>query len=101
MAITFVQKRKTQKYLVLVFGAMVLIIAFIFLSRYFLEEEAFISPPVISKHLPPAKINFQVLEDPVFQKLSKPFPELPPLPLVGEIGRENPFLPYQKEVFEE
>lgn len=102
MAITFVQQKKTQKYLVLIFGALILIIAFVFFSGYFQEgEEIFISKPVVSKHLPPIKIDFQVLENPIFQKLFEPFPDLPSALPSEEIGRENPFLPYEEKVSEE
>ncbi len=102
MAITFVQQKKTQKYLILIFGALILIIAFIFFSDYFQEEEGiFISKPIVSKYLPRIKIDFQVLESPIFQKLSKPFPDLPSVLLPEEVGRENPFLPYGEVVSEE
>ncbi len=96
MAITFVQQKKTQKYLILIFGALILIIAFVFFSDYFQEgKEIFISEPIVSKHLSPIKIDFQVLENPILQKLSEPFPDLPLALPIGKVGRENPFLPYE------
>lgn len=101
MAITFVQQKKTQKYLILAFGALILIIVFVFFSDYFKEgEEIFIGEPIVSKHLSPIKIDFQVLENPIFQKLSESFPDLPSVFSPGEVGRENPFLPYEEEIEE-
>jgi len=100
MAITFIQKKKNQKYLVLIFGALIAVIAFVFLSGYFEEEigeEVLISEPVITtKHLPSIKIDFDVLGDPVFKKLTEEFPALPSAPALGDLGRENPFLPYEE-----
>ena len=101
MAITFVQQKKTQRYLILIFGALILIIAFVFFFNYFQEgEEIFIGEPDISKHLPQIKIDFQVLESPVFRKLSEPFPSLPSVLPSEEVGRENPFLPYEEAISE-
>ncbi len=102
MAITFIQQKKTQRYLILIFGALILIIAFVFFFDYFQErEEIFIGKPDVSKHLPQIKIDFQVLESSVFQKLSEPFPDLPSVLSPEEVGRENPFLPYEEAVSEE
>lgn len=96
MAITFVKQKKTQKYLILIFAALILIIAFVFFSDYLEDgEEVFVSKPVVSKHLPPIRIDFQVLDSPILQKLTEPFPGLPPAFPSGEVGRENPFLPYE------
>ena len=101
MAITFVQQKKTQRYLILIFGALILIIAFVFFYGYFQEEEEiFIDKPAVSKYLPRIKIDFQVLESSVFQKLSKPFPDLPSVLPPEEVGREDPFLPYEEAVSE-
>jgi len=101
MVITFIQRKKTQKYLVLVFGILIAAIAFVFLSQYLGEEEVLVEKPLGSEYLPKIKIDFQVLENPILQNLSEPFPELPPPLPSGEFGRENPFLPYEKKAPEE
>ena len=96
MAISFVQKRKTQKYLVLVFVILAIGIVFIFLSGYFGQEELSISEPFLPPEtFPKININFQALENSVFLELQS-FPEIPTTSM-EEFGRENPFLPCQKE----
>jgi hypothetical protein len=94
MVITFVQRKKTQKYLILIFVALIIVIIFVFFSDYFKEEEIFIreSDISISKSRPSIKIDFQILDSPVFKKLTEPFPELPTSSPSEDIGRENPFL---------
>lgn len=95
MVISFTQKRKSQKYLILVFAALILVIAFIFLSDLFKKEESIpIFSESVSINVPKIEINFNVLENPILKKLSEPFPDLPPVLPTGEVGRENPFLPY-------
>lgn len=90
MAITFVQKRKRQKYLILAF-AIVLVITAIFLWQGFFKKE---KPKVSPIKFPPLReigIDKEVLES-EFLKEAQPFEEIPPLE--EEKGRENPFLPY-------
>lgn len=101
MVITFVRKRKTQKHLVFIFGMLILVIIVVFSVKFLKKEEIFVSRPLVLKRLPEIKINFEVLEDPIFQKLSRSFPGLPSLPSVEKVGRENPFLSYEEKVFEE
>jgi len=105
MVISFTQKRKNQKYLVLVFVALISLIAFVFLSGFFKKEEITTSmvSQTISKPIPKIEINFNVLENPIFKKLFEPFPDLPAGLPSGSVGRENPFLPYGEieEILEE
>lgn len=95
MVISFTQKRKSQKYLLLIFVVLILAIAFIFLSGRFREEE---TTPVFSesipRNIPRIEIDFSVLENPILKKLSETFPDLPSVLPAGEVGRENPFLSY-------
>ena len=95
MAITFIQKRKKQKYLILTFVILILVISFIVWFKFFKVEEAF---PVVEEiplgFIPRIKINFEVLENPILQEFQS-FPEAPSLPAPEQIGRENPFLPYK------
>jgi len=95
MVITFTQKRKTQKYLVIVFAILISVIAFIYLSDFLKKEEETPVGEVVSKNIPKIEINFQVLESPILKKLSEPYPDLPSALPSGEMGRENPFLPYE------
>ena len=95
MAITFVQKRKNQKLLVMIFVVMILAIGFILIYRFFPEEEIIAPPVLVSKQYPKIRIDFEVLESPIFNRLSRPFPDLPTVPVVGEVGRENPFLSFE------
>lgn len=95
MVITFTQKKKTQKYLVVVLVIIIVAIAFVFTSGLLeKEEDFFIEEPTVTQGRPKISINFQVLRNPVFKKLTEPFPDLPSLPPTGEVGREIPFLPY-------
>jgi len=98
MAITVIEERKTQKYLVMLFFVLVVGIAFILLSKFVKREEVVV--PSVLPPKPPARIEikFQVLRNPVLDQLSEPFPELPSLPTEPEnisriIGRQNPFAP--------
>lgn len=88
MAITFIQKRKTQQYLIFVFIALFLITIIILWQGFFKKEIIPSSGPL--KHSE-VKINFEVLKNPIFQDF-QPFKEI--APFEGETGRENPFLPY-------
>lgn len=96
MAITFLQKRRLERYLILVFIVILLISVFI-LWRGFgikepsLPEEAPIRP---QKEV---KVNFEILESQFLKELElfegiKPFEETK-LP-EEKVGRENPFLAY-------
>jgi len=93
MVITFLQREKIQKYLILVFLIIILIIAVILWHVFFREAKfiELIEPKKIS--IPPKKIeiDFELLKNPIFKEL-EPFEEIPPFE--GEIGRENPFIPY-------
>jgi hypothetical protein len=92
MAITFLEKRKRSKNLIIVFVALLLITLFVIWWGFFREETLLLLPeeefvPTFRK---PA-INFQLLEDPIFEEF-EPFEKLPLFE--GEIGRENPFIPF-------
>lgn len=94
MVITFVQKKRTQKYLILVLIVVITAIAFVFISGFLKDEEIFVGEPQVSQYFLPIEIDFQVLSDPVFEELSESFPDLPSLPPRDELGRKNPFIPY-------
>lgn len=88
MALPFLQQRKRRKYLQWVFIIVILIGALWFGRNYLVEP--FSSPPSTPKEKK-VEINLEILKKPVLQEL-QPFGEIPPFE--GDIGRENPFLPY-------
>lgn len=88
MALPFLQQRKRQKYLNWVFIAAILIGALWFGRNYLVKPLS--SPPSTPKEKK-VEINLEILKKPVLQEL-QPFEEIPPFE--GDIGRENPFLPY-------
>ncbi|MBM3250952.1 MAG: hypothetical protein FJZ07_01840 [Candidatus Nealsonbacteria bacterium] len=90
MAITFIKEKKKQKYFILVFGAILLIILAILYIGFFREEKtvAPIEPLFIKKTI---TINFDILKSPALTEL-QPFEEIPLFE--GEKGKENPFIPY-------
>ena len=92
MAIVFLQKRKTQKNLIFIFGIMVLITAFVIWQEFFKKgkETSFIEEvQTFSKK--EVKINFEIFKDPLLEKLQS-FTEIGPLKETP--GRENPFISY-------
>ena len=90
MAVNFIKERKKQRYLIIGFGIMLVVISVILWSGYFKKEKP-ITFPVSTIHPKEIKINFEVLEN-LFLKELQPFVEISPF--VGEKGRENPFIPY-------
>jgi len=90
MAITFFEKEKRQRNLILVFIVIVLITALTLWIGYFKPEKTptLQVPPPIEK----LEIDFEILKNPFLEELQI-FEELPILP-EEEIGRENPFIPY-------
>ena len=89
MVLTFIEPQKRQKYLI--FILIVVIFGIVFLIwNYFLAKP---QPPSF-KHLPPPeiKINFEILKSPILDELQL-FEEISPFE--EEIGRENPFIPYE------
>lgn len=97
MAINFVKKKKKQKYLVIALAVAVPIIIFIFWYGFLREEKSPIDRTAIQQEsYPRISINFQVLENPIFDELES-FPELPKFSEISsddKLGRDEPFLPY-------
>ena len=91
MAITFLEKRKKLRTLILILVVVILITLFVLWKGFFAKEEI---PPIeipVGKESKEVKINFQIFKDPLFGEL-QPFEEIPPLE--EPLGRENPFLPH-------
>lgn len=91
MAITFLQEKKKQRYLVLIL-ALVICAILLIVWLGFLREAEPTSLPVLPDLAPPqVEIDWATLQDPRLTELQA-FEQI--LPLEEEIGRENPFLPY-------
>lgn len=89
MAITLLQKQKIQKYLILAFIAVLIIIVFVLWLGYRKKED--LPPQEVFIVQEEVRIDFEVLKNPLLQELEvlekiEPFAE--------EAGRENPFLPF-------
>lgn len=101
MAIVFLQQKKIQKGLVLVFILALLITAIVVWQGFFGKEREVYTTETIIPFQKEVKIDFETLKNPILQKL-QPFLEIKPIeeiPLVEgepaeEGGRENPFIPY-------
>lgn len=93
MPIKFVEEKKRQKYLIMVFVAVALTSAVVVWQGYFKKEELSPTPGFLFREI---KIKFDVLEGPVLKEL-QPFEEISLeglLPFETNIGRENPFISY-------
>jgi len=92
MPISFIQQKKRQKQLLLVVGAVLVVTVLIFWFGYFKKpEEVFTPPATTTSFIKDIKVNFEVLKNP-FLKEFNIFEKIPPFE--GDVGRENPFLPY-------
>lgn len=94
MALTFLQQRKNQQYLILALIS-VLLITFFVLWQGFIKKETDL--PSIEHEISFKKIdiNYDKLKNPVLQELDL-FEQI--VPFEGEPGRENPFVPAQEEL---
>ena len=95
MAVKFIRERKKQKYLIIIFGV-IIIITLIVLWFGFFKGKKFISGPVV---IPPTmeeiKIEFKNLENPLlielhpFEKIPSPFPGAKDVPLKPTLTWES------------
>ena len=90
MAITFVEERKKQKKLLIIFGFLIAITVVI-LAQWLLRRIplSFTTGGQISPTFKKIEIDFTILDN---LKDLEAFEEIKPFE--GKIGRENPFLPY-------
>jgi len=81
--------KKRQKYLIVVFVLIIFLIVFL-VWNFFLAGPP---KPLLFEPIPPPeiKINFEILEDPALDEF-RLYEIISPFE--GEIGRENPFIPY-------
>jgi hypothetical protein len=94
MAITFLQEKKKQKYLIYIF-ILIIVATFLILWLGFFRKPQItpeiVAPTGVSESWQKIEIDFKILENPLFQSL-KDFEKIPPLE--GAVGRENPFIPF-------
>jgi len=89
MAVNFIEQKKRQKYLILVFLIIIVITGVVLWFGYFKKEKPVsLSPKTPFREI---RIDFDILESP-FLKEMQPFERIPFFE--GEEGRENPFLSY-------
>lgn len=97
MAITFLEKRKRLQYLFPILGIVILITFIVLWQGFFKKspQEIFPAKETTSEILPEEgkkiEIDFEFLKSPKIEELQI-FEKNPPYE--GEIGRENPFIPY-------
>jgi len=91
MAIVFLQQRKIQKSLILIFIAVIIITTVVIWQGFFKEEITTPLPEVILLPYREIRIDYKVFENPMLKNL-EPFNKIQSLK--EKSGRENPFLPY-------
>jgi len=91
MAIVFLQKEKAQRNLILIFLAIILIMAYVIWSGFFKKEKELVLEEIPFFRPAEVEINFNVFKMPLLQDLRE-FSEIKPFE--EKIGRENPFLPF-------
>ena len=91
MVVDFRQQKKNQKLLLIIVVALLLITAGVLYFGVFKKDELSVANVAPEKLIEEINVNFEVLEDSFFDMLVtfEPIPEYK-----GEIGRENPFIPY-------
>lgn len=99
MAITFLEKRKIQRYYIIIFGIILLVTTLVIWRGFFVKEKPIFLEEV-TKPLKKVEIDFNILENPILKEL-QPFEEIEPFreviveeEIIEKIGRENPFAPY-------
>ena len=91
MAITFLQTKKRQRYMVLILALIIFAILIIIWQDFLKTPEVLPSSQTTSLIRQKVNINFEILKDPQLTELQA-FEQI--LPFEEEIGRENPFIPY-------
>lgn len=92
MAITIVQERKKQRYLISVLALIIFAILAVIWFGFFREESVSLpSVPTVIYVLPEVEIDWQMLED-LRSQPAYSFQEISTFE--GSFGRDNPFIPY-------
>ena len=90
MAITFLQQKKRQKYLLIILGVLIAISLLVVWQMFFIKSASTPVEQVVKT--PEVKMDFKTLENPIFAELT-PFEKIPSFG--GDTGRDNPFSPYK------
>lgn len=93
MPIEFTEQIKRQRFLILIFLIILLIIGLVIWRGFFAREgqlptEEILKPPTAAKKI---EIDFQVLKNPILEEF-QPFEEI--IPFEEKTGRGNPFISY-------
>lgn len=89
MAIKFQQQVKKQRNFIILFIVLILITAFILWRGFRTEEDSL--EILISERLEELEINFDIFQNPLLKQLQL----IDKTPVFeGEIGRDNPFIPF-------
>lgn len=92
MAVDFIKQKQKQRKLLSIAIIVVIVTALILWFGYFRESDQAVEEVIPSlTEIKEIKINFEVLESLFIEEIIV-FEEIPSFE--GEIGRENPFLPY-------
>ena len=91
MAITFVQAKKRQKNMVLILALVIIAILIIVWQGFLKERETPALPYVVPLTPREVNIDWPTLKNPQIEGLQA-FEQI--LPFEGQVGRENPFIPY-------
>lgn len=90
MAITFLQQKKRQKYLLIILGVLIAISLLVVWQMFFIKSA--LTPVEQVVKTPEVKMDFKTLENPIFAELT-PFEKIPSFG--DDTGRDNPFSPYK------
>jgi len=90
MAITFLQQKKRQKYLLIILGVLIAISLLVVWQMFFIKSA--LTPVEQVVKTPEVKMDFKTLENPIFAELT-PFEKI--LSFGDDTGRDNPFSPYK------
>jgi len=88
MAITFIEPKRKQQYLILLLIMIILGVLFLIWNYFLAKPPSATLKPTLPSEI---KINFEILKNPILEELQL-FEKISPLE--EGIGRENPFVPY-------
>jgi hypothetical protein len=98
MANDLIQQKKNQRNQIIILAVVLVITLFVVYQGFFKKEEKFQEEEILVQK-PEIKINFDILDSPIFESFQpfyeiEPFVESTTTEETISVGRENPFLPY-------